>query len=817
MIFQNSNYRLHINRFVLFSAIILVLSSLTTFAQTTSGFTKPARGITSWLPATSWEHALITGNGTMGALVIGQPHDETVILSHAKLFIPLNEPKPPINQASRLAEIQALLLEGKYAEAAKVPVDQRNIEGFNIGRDPFIPAFDIKIEQQPSNVKNYQRSVNFETGEAIVNWTDDNGTFKRTVFVSRPDSVIVISIKGTGKINCRLNFSQRPIEWNQTKFVNEGILNAVAGASGEFLSYRSEFKNKFNGGLQGYEGLGKVILKGGNAKVEQGKMVVRGADEVLLLVKIVPSYNYNQSQIANLKLELTAKSSNYDELLNRHAAIHGEIFRRAKLDLNSADSDKVLNTEGLLAKAKKQVPTALIEKVFDAGRYNILSAMGTYPPNLQGLWSGTWTAPWSADFTHDGNVQAAIGSVLSGNMPELMQAYFKYHEDNLNTYKDNARLLFGTRGIHIPAHSSSNGLDTDFGDIWCLSLWTGGAGWTANSFYDYYLYTGDEKFLTEHAYPFMKGAAQFYEDFLKPGKDGKLVFNPSYSPENNPSNGTSQAAINATMDVMIARQLLNNCIAAANALHTDAVEVQVWEKMVAKLPEYKIAKDGTLREWLWPDLEENHTHRHSSQLYALFDIPDPLIVNYPRLVKAVNRTIDEKMKFRLAEDGGEMAFGLVQLGLAAAHIGEAEKANQIVKWLSGKYWSTGMGSFHNVGNLFNTDISGGLPAVIIQMLAYSEPGEVSLLPALPKEWEKGSIEGILLRGQIQLKSLRWSGKHIELTLQSAVMQNIDLKFPKPIASIVAGKIKKAKYPAHPERYMLVLPAAEDVKINVELY
>lgn len=268
-----------------------------------------------------------------------------------------------------------------------------------------------------------------------------------------------------------------------------------ANASGQWLTYRSEFKNKYTGGLEGYEGVGKIVLKGGKAKVEQGKLVISQADEVLLLVKINPSYNYSTSQIPVLKSELMAKSTNYDELLARHAYIHGELFNRSKLDLGGAD-----------------------------------------PPNLQGIWSGTWTAPWSSGFTHDGNVETTISSVLSSNMPELMLAYTNYHERNLAAYRNNARLLFGTRGIHVPASTSNIGMDTDFGEIWCLSLWTGGAGWTANSFYDYYLYTGDQKFLAEHAYPFMKGSAQFYEDFLKPGKDGKLLFNPSYSPENNPSN-----------------------------------------------------------------------------------------------------------------------------------------------------------------------------------------------------------------------------------------------------------------------------------------
>ncbi len=799
--------------FVLF---LIFMSISTLNAQTNTLFKIPTRGITSSLPATIWENSLITGNGTMGALVMGQPYKETVILSHAKLYIPLNKPKRLINQASRLTEIQTLLLEGRYMEAAKIPAQLRDVEGFNIGIDPYIPAFDIRIEQPILPIKNYLRTVNYETGEANVNWEDSNGTFKRTVFVSRPDSVIVLSIKGTGKINCSIRFDHRPIEAKQAEFVSRGIENMQDSASGQWLTYRSEFKNKYTGGLEGYEGVGKIVLKGGKAKVEQGKLVISQADEVLLLVKINPSYNYSTSQIPLLKAELSAKSINYDELLARHAQIHGELFNRSKLNLGGADSDRVLSSEALLSNAKKQVSFALIEKVYDAGRYNIISAMGTNPPNLQGIWSGTWTAPWSSGFTHDGNVQTAISSVLSSNMPELMMAYTNYHERNLAAYRENARLLFGTKGIHVPASTSTIGMDTDFGEIWCLSLWTGGAGWTANSFYDYYLYTGDQKFLAEHAYPFMKESAQFYQDFLKPGKDGKLIFNPSYSPENNPSNETSQATINATMDVMIARQLLRNCITAAGILKIDEGEIDIWKKMLLKLPKYKVAPDGTLCEWLWPDLEQNHKHRHSSHLYALFDAQDTNITNYRRLVNAVNRTIDEKMKFRIEEDGGEMSFGLVQLGLAAAHIGEGEKANQIVKWLSSKYWSTGMGSYHNVGNLFNTDISGGLPAVIIQMLAYSERGLVSLIPALPKEWSKGTIEGLLLRGHILVKSLSWNGKHVEVVLKSAVAQNIDLKFPRSIESISVEKIKKVEYPVHPERYMISLPAEKEVKVVVDL-
>jgi alpha-L-fucosidase 2 len=130
----------------------LLTPSTIVHAQTTPAFQTPTRGFVSLEPAPHWSHALLTGNGTMGALVMGQPHEETLIFSQADLYIPLNEPKPPINQASRLTEIRKLLLEGNGEAAAKIPVDQRNKEGFNIGRDPFIPAFDMKLSQTAAKI-----------------------------------------------------------------------------------------------------------------------------------------------------------------------------------------------------------------------------------------------------------------------------------------------------------------------------------------------------------------------------------------------------------------------------------------------------------------------------------------------------------------------------------------------------------------------------------------------------------------------------------------------------------------------------------------
>jgi alpha-L-fucosidase 2 len=807
---------LNMNNKIIAFTILLVVNFVQTQAQEDPWFTVPNRGFVSWQPAKSWEHDLLSGNGTMGALVTGQPHEETIILTESNLFLPINGPQPPINQANRLAEIRKLILAGKNEEAAKIPVQIRGQEGYKIGADPFIPAFELKIGQEGGNISRYQRAVNFETGEASVSWKDAEGSFQRRVFVSRPDSVIIVSIRGTGKIKCTLNFEQIPVEWTQSEFVKSAVKEMSANASDQWLSYRCDFKNHYPGRIQGYEGVGRLILDGGTSKVVNNKIQISGANSVMLLIKISPSANIAKSLLTDLKSKLQSIPADYGQLSARHTKVHGALFNRSRLSLNGSEADRSLYSEELIQKGESQVPLALIERDYDAGRYNILSAMGSNPPNLQGIWSGTWTAPWSADYTHDGNVQAAISSVMSSNMPELMNAYFKYLEAKMPAFRENAQRLYGTKGIHIPAHTSTTGLDMDFGDVWCLTYWTGAAGWASGIFYDYYKYTQDEHFLRERAYPFMKESLLFYEEFLQPGANGKYVFNPSYSPENNPGNNKSQAAINATMDVMIARQLLNNSIAAAQTLHVDAAKVSKWKAMLKKMPEYEISSEGTMREWLWPGATENDTHRHSSQLYSLYGQADPDIVNNKALKQAVNRTLEEKLKFRQSEGGGEMAFGLVQLGLSAAHIGEAQKAEQVVNWLATKYWSAGMGSFHNVGNLLNTDISGGMPAVILEMLVYADGQQISLLPALPKSWTSGKLDGALLKGNVEVKTLEWNNNVINAVLLPANRRQVTLKFPANAEKLMVNGIVIKASNIRGNAYNLQLEQGKEMNLAVTL-
>ena len=168
--------------------------------QTTTG--SPIRGFVSSRPADTWENALVSGNGKFGALVMSQPLDETIIFNHARLFMPLNKPLPPVDTTSHLPEFRRMLAEGQYQRAADYVVELSHKEGYGGKRwtDPFIPAFDLRVKMTAQGeVRGYQGAVDFETGVASVRWQDDRGEFCRRLFVSRPDDVVVLSITGPGK------------------------------------------------------------------------------------------------------------------------------------------------------------------------------------------------------------------------------------------------------------------------------------------------------------------------------------------------------------------------------------------------------------------------------------------------------------------------------------------------------------------------------------------------------------------------------------------------------------------------------------------
>lgn len=811
------------------TAWIATLTLMTTLSVSAASLPVPERGFVSIRPAQNWEEGLITGNGTLAINALSRPLNERVIFTHERLWMPMGAPHVPPDQSAHLSEIRKLIEEGKYKEAEQLQFKLSGQKSF-MYPDFFVPAFDLTINcEAQGEVRDYARSVDFQTGEAVVRWSDDRGAFERRMFVSRKDGVAVLRFTGPkpGSISVKLKLEPREPsdEFNKDSDIAKksdemfkehfGGLKSASGS--DWITFGARFLRSYPGSIQALEGRGRVVTtRGATAAEADGTLNISNADEVLLLVDLRLLKDANVSEQALLEAKLAAVPTDYASLLKGHAVLHGALFNRVKLDLGGGADHQKPTEELMEASTFDNINMAWLEKQFDAGRYNIICATGELPPNLQGVWGGTYVPGWASDFTHNGNVPSAIAANLMGNTPELMLAYVTYIESLVPDLELNAKHYFGCRGIVLPSRTSTHGYNNALAPNFAGGMWVGGAPWAAHFFYDYYLYTEDEKFLAERALPFMEKVAAFFEDFVYEGPDGKYILCPATSPENWPAGSKSQASYNATMDVAAAKELLGNVITASRKLGKNADKIPVWEKMLTKMPDYAIAENGIIKEWLTPRLGNNDAHRHSSQLYPLYDgLPDE-IANSPALRSAFIKSVEDKLeRYWKDNEKGFMSFGIVQLGQVSASLGHGDIVHHCLKHLVNGFWLNNLASMHNRRTLFNMDISGGQTSVIIKALADSFPGKIRLLPALPGAWTTGTIEGVLCRGAIELNRLHWNGDLVEVDMTSRKAREITLVLPREITDIQAAGAQVADGANASER-KISLPAGAKVSLVIRL-
>ncbi|MCP3015580.1 glycoside hydrolase family 95 protein [Nocardiopsis dassonvillei] len=725
-----------------------------------------ARRVRTRHPVGNWEDALVTGNGRQGALVHSTAERVRLTLGHERLFLPVTEPLPAPATASLLPELRELLRRGRSREAAGRITEfaAREHPGYADTRwiDPLVGAAVLSFAPRGPRPGPVTRTCDLDSGLVAEELPD--GTVHR-VFTSRPDDAVVVELASPRGLDGTLRLTAL----EEAPPVPVAVVREAAPG---LLTLRADFPERPPGGLSGYTVTCAVSAEGGRVGADGEGLDLRGVRRLRL--------------VARVRVDGFAASAGIPEdfagALERHRAVHGDLMSRFRLELGgdrhgsgapggAPGSPDASGTPGgapggpdalgedLLAAGSTP---DLIARLVDAGRYAIISSCGDLPPTLQGVWSGTYDPPWRSGYTFDGNLPSALAALHTTGTPELMTGLFDLLDGMADDLADNARRLYGCRGILLPAHASTSGRHNHFGPEWCLTCWTAGAAWASRLYWDHYSHTRDRAFLRDRALPFLTAAAEFHEDFLT--EEG---FSPSYSPENTPGDGDGQAAVNATMDVAAVRDLVRNLLRAHRVLGVPGS--RRWARLGARLPGYRVAPGGELAEWAGPagpvGQTERHAHRHASHLYPLWYETDPALAS-PRLRAAAVAAVRARLAWWRGQESDEMAFGLVQLGLAAANLGLAAEAHETLSLLATRYWRPTLVPTHNRGSLFNVDIGGGFPAVAAAMLARSAEGRLDLLPALPREWASGRVEGLRARGGVVVELLEWSGGRARARLRA---------------------------------------------------
>jgi hypothetical protein len=777
----------------------------------------------SIVPGRSTREGLVSGNGPIYVEVACDPFSEQVLFHHENLMVPWKRPFEAPKVAHILPELRKLLLEGKYREGVDMAFRAMNEAGLPVNVYPHqtIAAFLMRLEfPEAGELEDYLRTTDFESGEVKVHWKDQRGEWVRQLFVSGPDNVVaqLLTAPTNQSVNARIALvnpfvSPRP-EGGPITFEQDGNEHR--------LTFRGHFDPAVNN--NGYAAVTRVIRTGGSARIEDGKLVVEDAQSLTLLTRIEWYADFTPDKVEALVQAVDQVKPDYPALLARHRHIQAPIFNRVSVDFGGR-SEQAMAGEELLDDQRTRTghSPALLEKLFDMGRYWLILSAGNY----------------FAEINININLQVALG--MMGNLPEAMASFYDFVEGVLPDCRKNAENVFGARGAVYPVLPSRRigvsfhyAVSEGYG-IWPHPYWTAGGGWCYSPFWDQYLVSGDQEFLRRRVVPGLKELALFYEDFLKVTDErGNYVFVPSFSPENAPLNAEplpmpqwplpnnrdrpvrppTTLVVNANMDIMVCREVLTHLIQASEILGTDLDFVPKWKAMLKRLPAYLLDQDGMLKEWAWPSLQDNPNHRHISHLYGVWpgDEIDP--DRTPRLAKAALLADRKRTPETLA------AHGLCHRALVGARLKDSYLVDSQVKQLLDQgYVGSTLRTSHNPYTPPMPDAQGALPTIMMEMLVYSRPGVIELLPALPASLEKGSIHGMLARTFVKIDTLAWDmpARSEDLTLTSLRKQDVTLIVRHGIEKITAPAGVLARTP-QPDATAceLHLPEGQPVRLQIAL-
>ncbi|AYN00083.1 glycosyl hydrolase family 95 catalytic domain-containing protein [Chryseobacterium sp. 3008163] len=748
------------------------LISVSTFAQQNLKLTYNK-------PAENWNEALPIGNGRLGAMIFGGAVQEHLQLNEETIWAGEPGNNVPKNTFDSIQKVRRLINESQFEKAqdlTNTTYPRTAPKDLNYGM-PYQTMGDLFLDfKGHENFKNYNRTLDIEKAVSTVSYKVNGVTFKREIFSSFADNVVIIKLSSSKKGS--LNFSVNASTPHKINSIftekNQLVINGTSGS----------LDNKT--GKINFKTVAFPVLKGGKLTSTKNQLNISGADEVVIYVSIATNFKKYNDLSGNPDARVSeylnkALNKKYDAELKAHIEKYQKYFKRVSLNLGTTEQAKKTTNIRIKEFGNSQDPD-LVALYFQFGRYLLISSsqQGTQPANLQGIWNHQLNPAWDSKYTVNINTEMNYWPAENTNLSEMHEPLFDMIQDLSVTGQESAKEMYKARGWNMH-HNTDLWRITGIVDGGFYGMWPMGGAWLTQHIWNHYLYTGDKEFLKKN-YEALKGCALFYLDVLQQDPSKKyLVVSPSMSPENKYFKNVSITA-GTTMDNQLVFDVFNNFINASKILNQDKNLSDEIKTALSKLPPMQIGQHAQLQEWLTDMDKTDDKHRHISHLYGLFPSGQISPLRNAELAEAAKNSMiyrgDKSTGWSMGWKvnwwarllDGNRAFKLISDQLSPAPTDNKGESG---------------GTYPNLLDAhppFQIDGNFGCTSGIAEMLLQSYDGYIYLLPALPDALSNGSVKGLKARGGFEIDMDWKNSKLTKLVVKSALGGNARIRVAKNLKS-----------------------------------
>ena len=709
--------------------------------------------------ATSFTQALPIGNGSLGAMVYGKVPEEYISLNIDTLWSGTGRKQDKYLDRSILEEAKKLSLSGKYYEADKL-VEKNLLGEYN---ESYMPLGILKYRYiNIDRIEEYKRELDLEKAIVKTNFLSGNVEYTSEIFASYPARAIILSIRASKKSALNIEFAlESKLKVDIIADKSFSIVKGFAPSHVEpnYVDSNNPIIYDENNSGMPFCTYMEIESEDGIITANSNKIYVKAASEIRIILtadtgylkrKYSIDYDINRCIQACKKRMEGIRDKSYTYILQEHLNDYQKLFYKSIFKLES-ETIKGDTSERIKLFREGSEDLGLYCLYYHYGRYLLISSSrkGSEASNLQGIWSEELRPAWSSNFTININTQMNYWPAGVCNLLECYEPLLSLLKDLSVAGKETAKKNFYCEGW-VANHNV---------DIWRstkavagmakYAFWPMGGVWLSTSLFEYYKYTRDKDLLNKEIYPILKGSAEFCLSWLKKSDDGYYHTPLSTSPENTfyDKDGRECAiSYSSTMDIALIKELFKDILYSSRILKIEDDFIAKLKRVYAKLPPYKIGKDGKLQEWIEDFSEVNKGHRHFSPLFAFFPGTTISDKENEKFIAAVEKFIE----IRLENGSGHTGWSLAWIINLYAKLGNVEKALKYLRELIANssydnlldlHPPLGENEFEKV--VFQIDGNFGGISGIANMLLKCINGKGEMSKNLTKIWEKGSISGLL--------------------------------------------------------------------------